>query len=475
MFDKWPARSTNWPLRGRFIFKALAQKTNKYSGQEIGDAVGVHHSTLSLIFTGSTEYEKYEVKLWPYMSTKELLPAEVSAHREGVSECVRYLRELEQQSGHTLATGIPAMTQKFLFEDAWIDAGGNPTNKLIERKKNSAKPSETSSSTLTNNLPYRLPDFVGQKERLLDIEKSFQHGDNVILAGMGGIGKTSLAIEFAHRWSGKFSGGVFFADAQGMSQAPLSPIEFARLLAQAIDPIVQIGRGLNWVDVLRSQLLDRQCLVIMDNLWSADIIQELGVPESACVLATARKRLAVPGCQLIDVDEMSNNDALAVLRSILKQLDFDDEALEELSDECGALPLALRAAATYVLVHKVPIDQYIQRLKARRNQHHGQRLSYLSEAKEIDRKLDVEAVLSLSLEKLLEDNRALAFQYIDLVQFRGDFDSAAVGAIWEIDQTSTSRALDKLVAQSLVQRDHISGRLRIHDLLKEMAEGQLVA
>ena len=188
-----------------------------------------------------------------------------------------------------------------------------------------------------------------------------------------------------------------------------------------------------------------------------------------------RKRLAVPGCQLIDVDEMSNNDALAVLRSILKQLDFDDEALEELSDECGALPLALRAAATYVLVHKVPIDQYIQRLKARRNQHHGQRLSYLSEAKEIDRKLDVEAVLSLSLEKLLEDNRALAFQYIDLVQFRGDFDSAAVGAIWEIDQTSTSRALDKLVAQSLVQRDHISGRLRIHDLLKEMAEGQLVA
>lgn len=324
-------------------------------------------------------------------------------------------------------------------------------------------------------IPNRLPDFVGQTEKIEEITHHISQGYHVLLAGMGGVGKTSLAIEISYLMRDQFPDGVYFVDSQGMNEHPLTSDEVARSLAQAVDPLTQTGKASGWLDVCRSVLSNRQCLLVLDNLWSADVIRDLNPPDPALILATARQRLAFSGGRLIDVDQMPITDAIALLDLILSDPGFGENSLEELAIECSALPLALRAAATYILVHKVPLRDYLERLRKERRESQGRKLTYLSNARVIDRSLDVEAVLSLSLEKLLEDDRMLAQRYLDLVHFPSDFEAEAVSAIWEVDANATEKSLDRLVAQSLVQRDHVTGRLRLHDLLKEMAEIHLVA
>ncbi|MEM9098692.1 MAG: NB-ARC domain-containing protein [Pseudomonadota bacterium] len=494
------AKQSDWPLHGIFFLDSLlrakeSDPKNKvvWDNQRIAlEILNVAPSTLNRWCSGETPIPEAKFKLAVSVivaARQGTIPVQdtVRQFKEAYSflECFENAKNEPQQT-------IPDWAAEFLIRRGRLTKGDPHIACNIKppiadgdrmQAESPARPRDRSQVGIKpnppcarlSNLPYRLPDFTGQQEQMDLVRRSLTEGQDALLAGMGGIGKTTLAVEFAHQHFADFPGGVFFADAQGMSRDPLQPVEVARLLAQAIDPIVQPRKDKDWTDVLEAHLASRRSLLVLDNLWSAETMRALRMPGSTRVLATARRRLGVPGCHIIDVDELSLADAVSLLRKILHPLSFDESSLRELAGECGALPLALRAAATFMLVYKLPIKEYIRRLRIQRSEQSGQRLSYLSEARELDKALDVQAVLSLSLEKLLEVNRELALRYLDLVQFPADFDARAVSTIWDIDARSTEQALDRLVAQSLVQRDHASGRLRIHDLLKEMAESQLVA
>lgn len=325
------------------------------------------------------------------------------------------------------------------------------------------------------NVPSRLPDFVGRKRQIEEIERLLMKGHNGLLAGMGGAGKTSLAVEAAHRVSGRFADGIYFVDCLGMGDQPLDTAPIARQFAQAIEPMSYVGKGSTWLTVFKEIAKDLNCLLILDNVGSSEVVRELDTPGKSQILATARLRMAIPLGQLVDVEQMASNDAIGLLRVILPQGVADRSQLIELTVQCGGLPLALRAAATYILVHKVPVRDYLDQLSTAREKQGGQALAYLSNARVVDRTLDVEAVLGLSLERLLQDDRELAQRYLDLVSFRSDFDTLAVQAIWGLAPSDVSLSLDRLVAQNLVQRDGLTGRLQLHDLLRELADKYLVS
>ncbi len=494
------AKAEDWPLQGKFFLDCLLwakrsdpSNTVAWNMQRIAsDELNVASSTLNRWCSGETPIPENMFRLANRVITAQETPE--NEDNTAISQFETGYKLLQKIEAGTADPDqeLSRMVREFLIEKDRLAPSDLPIVRSIspidkkpaEDQRN--RPQETSSHEVKDNhddrpglrhahLPPQLPDFVGQQERMGLISQSLKQGQNVLVAGMGGVGKTTLSIEFAHRHLTEFSGGVFFADAQGMSRKPLPAVEVARLLSQAIDPVVQPGKGDNWINLLCEQLVSHESLLILDNLWSSDTLKAFSLPPSVRVLATARKRLAAPGCHILDLEEMAMNDAISLLRLVLHTLNFSDDLLEELANECGALPLALRAAATFIHVYKVPIQEYLDRLRTRRSEQNGQKLTYLSEARELDRALDVQAVLSLSLEKLLIDDRDLALKYLDLVGFAADFDVRVVTAIWELDSASTERALDRLVAQSLVQRELYTGRMRIHDLLKEMAEGQLVS
>ena len=156
----------------------------------------------------------------------------------------------------------------------------------------------------------------------------------------------------------------------------------AAFIVHGIDPLAQISRASTWPDIYRSSLSNLQCLLVFDNLSSVDVIRELRTPSSAQIIATARHRFAIPGGTLLGIEEMSPDDGLALLKAILWNLDFTDNQLLELAGACSSLPIALRAAATYILVHKTPLNEYLARLKDARLRRQG--LTYISQAKLMD-------------------------------------------------------------------------------------------
>ncbi len=321
-------------------------------------------------------------------------------------------------------------------------------------------------------LPARTGDFTGREKELLQLSTFLASGERAAIissiGGMGGVGKTTLAVEVAHRVAGRFPDGALFIDLLGFRQAPLSAEQALRQVLWAFDRLADLRTE------ERSQLLARykralagkRLLLILDNARDRAHLTDLLPPEPVTVLVTSRQRMALPGAVAIDLDVLSEEDAVTFLSKIVGSI--DQTCLRQLATACGCLPLALRAAGSYLWDTRCPIDDYLADLAEAR-------LEMLSADRALDDELHVETVLAFSLDRLLEKNRALAARYVALSVFPADFDLAAAAAVWGDDERGARRSLNHLVARSLVERDEASKRFHLHDLLRDLAVSRMVA
>ena len=164
--------------------------------------------------------------------------------------------------------------------------------------------------------------------------------------------------------------------------------------------------------------------------------------------------------------------AINLMSNIINEKKIETSDLRTIAELCGKLPLALRASASYIQVHKTPLREYIELLE--QAQKEQAKLNYVSRAGFFDKDLDVYAVLCLSLDRLIEENENLAILYTDLANFPADFDARAASAVWELSFEQTRVYLDQLIARSLLERDFQSGRFKLHDLLQELALNYMI-
>ncbi|MEO3788161.1 tetratricopeptide repeat protein [Actinocorallia sp. B10E7] len=171
-----------------------------------------------------------------------------------------------------------------------------------------------------------------------------------VIQGMAGVGKTALALHWAHLESGRFPDGQIFVDLRGPSK-PATPVEaLGQILRRLGVPGDQLPAEEGELTALyRSLLAGRRVLIVLDNASGHDEQIRPLIPSGSggFVLVTARRRLSGTGLPTLELPEMTPQEAVELVAAVVgrDRVEPERQAAEELARECDHLPLALRIAA----------------------------------------------------------------------------------------------------------------------------------
>ena len=289
-----------------------------------------------------------------------------------------------------------------------------------------------------------------------------------VIAGTAGIGKTTLALHFAHQAAGQFPDGQLYVNLRGFDPAgsPVTAEEALRLLLDALSvPAARVPAGLDaQAGLYRSLLAGQRMLVLLDNARDAEQVRPLLPASPGClVIVTSRNQLtsliAAEGASPLALDVLTDAEARELLaRRLGPQLVAEDPAAaDELIQLCARLPLALSIAA------------------ARTASQPGLSLAGLA-ADLRDARLDaldtghvatnVRAVLSWSYQQL-DPVTAELFRLLGL-HAGPDVSVAAAASLARLPMEEARRRLGDLARAHLLT-EHAPGRFSSHDLLRAYA------
>ena len=209
-------------------------------------------------------------------------------------------------------------------------------------------------------LPADVADFTGRDDQvrhLVDLLSSAGADDEpgavriALVAGAGGLGKTSLAVHAAHRVRGSFSDGQLYVDLLGATPHPLPAADvLARFLRDlGVDgreiPVDEDERAARY----RTILAGRRMLIVLDNARDAAQVRSLLPGSASCaVLVTTRSRMAdLASTRLVDLNVLDDDEALTLFARVVgdERAAAEPEATAELLLACAGLPLAIRICA----------------------------------------------------------------------------------------------------------------------------------
>jgi tetratricopeptide (TPR) repeat protein/transcriptional regulator with XRE-family HTH domain len=329
-------------------------------------------------------------------------------------------------------------------------------------------------------LPAAVACFTGRSAELAALTGLLGPGPGVqapalvisAIGGTAGVGKTALALQWAHQVAGRFPDGQLHVNLRGYD--PDQPVAAADALAGFLRalgvPGQQIPGGLDdRARLYRSRLAGRRVLVVLDNARDGEQVRPLLPGDPGCVaVVTSRDALAglvaADGARRLDLDVLPLADAVGLLRSLIgPRADADPGAAAELAGLCARLPLALRIAAERAASRpQATLRDLAAELAAAR-------LDGLDAGED---RADVRAVFSWSYRQLPEDVAA-AFALLGLHPGE-NLDAHACAALTVTAAEQARRVLGRLHRASLIQATG-PGRYGLHDLLRAYAREQAAA
>ena len=317
-------------------------------------------------------------------------------------------------------------------------------------------------------IPEPPPDFTGRNEELKELLAEYAAGKNIIgLRGIGGVGKTALALKLALSLKDRYPDGQIMVDMMG-STNPISPMEAMAYVIHSYHRNEKIPESEAEVrDRYLEVLNGKRVLILLDNALDDKQVIKLIPPTSCALLVTSRMTIKIPGLIKKDLDVMKPDEAVSLLLNVYcpgeqDKLPGEDPAWPEIASLCGFLPLALRAAASYLAnSDDISPEKYAQELKDERT-----RLETIGEQ---GVEMSVDASFGLSFQRLAA---AVQKTFLDLSVFPADFDAQAEEKICLDDG---HKNLSELVRWSLVDyrsHDRDYGRYRVHDLARLFASAR---
>jgi tetratricopeptide (TPR) repeat protein len=323
-----------------------------------------------------------------------------------------------------------------------------------------------------HQLPPPLPEFVGRSAELVELYAARANHDVRVLSvqGLGGAGKTTLALKLADQLRPHYPDAQFYLDLKGSSPQPLSVVEAQSAVIRAYLPTVCLPENEIELDRLyHSVLMGKRALLLLDNAAGAQQVAPLIAPDGCITIVTSRDLVTLPGIFSKQLESLSPSEARDFLMRIVPRIDGQAAKVAEL---CEHLPLALRLAASALLISAdLKVSDYVQRME---------KLQWASPASDKAARgpglappaarpplHPVDAVLSLSYDLLVPGLQKL---WRMLAVFRDTFDVSAAASLWQITPVRTNNALDRLMAYSLIERNRATGRYRLHDLMARFAE-----
>jgi DNA-binding SARP family transcriptional activator/Flp pilus assembly protein TadD len=342
-------------------------------------------------------------------------------------------------------------------ESARLDAGG--TRPVVPRE-----------------LPATVQHFAGRTAEMAELTgllgRPEEPPGTVVISAVGGtagVGKTALAVHWAHRVAQRFPDGQLYVNLRGYD--PAQPMPAADALAGFLRSLGVAGQDIP-ADVgeraarYRSLLADKRMLIVLDNAGSAEQVRPLLPGSSPCVaVVTSRDSLAGlvarDGAARLNLDVLPLPDAVALLRALIgARADADLAAAVAVAEQCCRLPLALRVAAEIAAARPaVLLTDLVAELAD-----HSQRLNLLDRFG--DPRTAVRAVFSWSYQHL-DTDAARAFRLAALHP-GPNLDHYAAAALTGTTPEHARRLLDQLARAHLVQRSRL-GHCSMHDLLRSYA------
>jgi tetratricopeptide (TPR) repeat protein len=316
-------------------------------------------------------------------------------------------------------------------------------------------------------LPMDAAHFTG---RSTDLAKLDTRSTCAVITGPAGVGKTALALRWAHSRRDRFPDGDLYVDLHGYDLYTPAPLEqvFERLLRALGVPSDTMPSDVESQAALyRSLMADRKILVVLDNATSTDQLLALLPGSPTCfVLVTSRNRLSPllirTGAERVTLDPLPAPDALLLFRAVIGagRVDREPRAAEELARLCCHLPLALRIVADRAVNHPHrTLAELADELEVERD-----RLDVLTA--DGDEATAVRAVFSWSYQALAAAE-ARVFRLLGLHP-GPDLGSAAAAALAGLRVSRVVRLLDGLASVHLLQETG-RDRYRCHDLLRVYA------
>lgn len=314
-------------------------------------------------------------------------------------------------------------------------------------------------------LPATVPDFTGRASFVAELSEALASAEGRVmavsaLAGIGGVGKTTLAVHVAHQARAAFPDGQLYVDLQGAGPRAADPEtvlgSFLRALGTADSAVPDSLE--ERAALYRSVLDGRRVLVLLDNAKDAAQVRPLLPGTEGCAaLVTSRVRMVdLAGAHLVDLDVMSPEEALALFTKIVgeERVAAEREAALDVVAACGFLPLAIRIAASRLAARRTwTVSVLAAKLADERRR--------LDELQAGD--LAVKATFELGY-GALEPAQARAFRLLGLPD-GPDISLAAAAAVLDLPVEETEDLLESLVDTSLLE-SAAPGRYRYHDLVR---------
>lgn len=314
-------------------------------------------------------------------------------------------------------------------------------------------------------LPATVADFTGRGSFVAELSEQLATAEGRVMAvsavaGIGGVGKTTLAVHVAHAARGHFPDGQLYVDLQGAGSTPTDPEAVLGTFLRSLGtPDTAIPDGLDERAALfRSTLDGRRVLALLDNARDAGQVRPLlpGTPGCAA-LVTSRARMAgLAGAQLVDLDVMSPDEAMELFTRIVgaERVTAERDTAMDVVAACGFLPLAIRIAASRLAGRRTwTVAALAAKLADQRRR--------LDELRTGD--LAVRATFQLGYAQL-EPAQARAFRLLGLAD-GPDISLPAAAAVLDLDEPDAEALLESMVDTSLLE-SAAPGRYRFHDLVR---------
>jgi len=325
-------------------------------------------------------------------------------------------------------------------------------------------------------LPTTVQSFTGRQAELAELTTSLEamrNGGAVIISavdGSPGVGKTALAVHWAHRVAAEFPDGQLYLNLRGFDPSG-EVVEAETAIRGFLDafhvPAERVPQSLeSQTAMYRTLLAGKRVLVILDNARDPEQVRPLLPGSPGClVVVTSRARLtglaATFGARLITLDVLSTDEARELLshRIGASRTEAEPDAVDELARLCGRLPLALAVAAAQAAARPgISLAAAAGELDDVAG-----RLQVLETA---DPATDVRTVFSWSY-RMLDEPAARMFRLLG-VHPGPDITAPAAAALLQVTKDKARTILRGLATVNLVS-EHLPGRFTLHDLLRAYA------
>jgi DNA-binding SARP family transcriptional activator len=359
-----------------------------------------------------------------------------------------------------------------------VTAGSRPPAPVVEARVSRPVPAPA-------QLPADVADFTGREDQVKHLCDLLVGGGVdadpgavriALVAGSGGLGKTSLAVHAAHRVSGSFPDGQLYVDLLGATPQPLPP---ADVLARFLRDLGVDGRDIPADDDeraarYRTLLAGHRMLVVLDNARDAAQVRPLLPGTASCaVLVTTRSRMPdLASTRLVDLNVLADDEALILFTRVVgdERAAAEPEATAELLLACAGLPLAIRICAARLNTRS---GWTIGAMASRLRDEHRR----LDELKVGD--MAVRASFQVSFASLPADVQPDAVAPADAFRLLGlwqgpSISSAAAAALFGTPEHLAEDALETLVDTHLLESTS-QDRYKFHDLLRVYSSERALA